>query len=86
MTEIHGSGKHSRTVTYSNQETHLSLPIVILAKQSKEDLFIEAGEYSYPIQIVIPLNLPTSFEHSIGRTRYSITSSLDIPWYFLNLS
>ena len=75
------SSGRSRFV-YTNQETHFDFPLVFLAKQSKEDLYIEAGEYSYPFQIVIPPNMPTSFEHYLGRTKYSVNATLYIPWYF----
>lgn len=45
---------------------------------------MEVGDYSYPFSVVLPPNLPTSFEHNIGRIRYSIRGTIDIPWYTVN--
>ena len=54
----------------------MSLDIVFLAKQANQDLYLEVGDYSYPFQIVLPPNLPTSFEHFFGRTRYLFLQNL----------
>ncbi len=51
-------------------------------KPSGQDMYIEAGDYSYPFQVLLPPNLPTSFEHQYGQIRYSISSTIDIPWAF----
>ena len=55
--------------------------VPFLLKQST-DLYLEAGDYSYPFQIMLPPNLPTSFEHEYGQIRYSISATIDIPWAF----
>jgi hypothetical protein len=54
----------------------------LISKQGSTDLYLECGDYSYPFQIVLPPNLPTSFEHMYGRVRYSIYGTIDIPWAF----
>ena len=41
---------------------------------------IEMGEYYYPFEFVLPLHLPPSFKHSMGKTEYSVRSTLDLPW------
>lgn len=35
-----------------------------------------------PFRFNLPFNIPTSFEHLYGHTRYSVDSILDIPWSF----
>ncbi len=59
-TEQHGSGKSSRTVHYSSHEQYMNHQIMFLMKKEKEDLYLEAGDHTYPFQIQLPPNLPTS--------------------------
>jgi hypothetical protein len=47
---------------------------------SQQELYLETGDYSYPFQVLLPANLPTSFENSNGHIRYSIRATVDIPW------
>ena len=60
----------------------MNFDLLFLAKQSDSDLYLEAGDYSYPFDIVLPPNLPTSFEHTVGQVRYSLYGTIDIPWAF----
>ena len=55
---------------------------MFLSKQSSNDLYLDIGEYSYPFEIILPKNLPTSFEHNFGQVRYNINGTIDIPWAF----
>ena len=55
--------------------------VPFLLKQNS-DTYLEAGDYSYPFQVMLPPNLPTSFEHEYGQIRYSISATIDIPWAF----
>ena len=53
----------------------------ILSKnQQSSDLYLEVGEYVYPFQMVLPMNIPNSFMHCFGETRYSINGTVNIPW------
>jgi hypothetical protein len=80
-TESTGSGQSRSTRRYSGYENYLNYQVVFVSKHSSnQDLYIEVGDYSYPFQIMLPSHLPTSFEHSIGRVRYSIYATVDIPW------
>ena len=45
-------------------------------------MLIEVGDYTYPFQVLLPPNLPSSFEHEFGQIRYSISATIDIPWAF----
>ena len=69
-TESSGSGKNRSTRTYSAKETYLNTTIMFSSKPPNGDLYLEVGEYAYPFQIVLPPNLPTSFEHMYGKIRY----------------
>ena len=51
-------------------------------KQFKsEQLFLEAGDYSYDFEFKLPHNIPGSFEHNLARIRYTITGTIEIPRY-----
>ena len=65
---------------YSNHETYFNFEIIILIPSDNQELYLEFGEYIYPFEFVLPKNIPTSFEHSIGQTRYTIEGVIDIPW------
>jgi len=53
-----------------------------VAKQATGDLYLEVGDYTYPFRFDLPQNLPTSFEQMYGQIRYSVNSTIDIPWHF----
>ncbi|RNA34510.1 arrestin domain-containing 3-like [Brachionus plicatilis] len=76
------SHKERRKVYYRNHENYINLQMVLASKKAESDFYLECGEHNYPFQIVLPANLPTSFEHKIGRIRYSIKACIDIPWAF----
>lgn len=50
------------------------------SQQGNNDLYLEPGDYSFPFNLVLPPNLPTSFEHHYGRIRYMLNGTIDIPW------
>lgn len=58
----------------------MNFELILLPKQPIEDFYLEVGKHTMPFQITLPENLPTSYEHDIGRIRYSIKSQIDIPW------
>lgn len=68
--------------TYRDVEKYIDVMLFFLKKEPNNDLYIEPGDYSYPFEIKLPDNLPTSFEHLNGRIRYSIKGTIDIPWAF----
>lgn len=41
---------------------------------------LEIGDYSFPFHVVLPLNLPTSFEHLHACIRYMAVAAIEIPW------
>lgn len=44
-----------------------------------DEFYIEPGEYSYNFRIVLPSNLPTSFEHKNAVIRYVVEAKIDLP-------
>ena len=76
-------GKSSYTVVYQEYEEYLnSNTIIIEKKETSPDLFLEPGYYSYPFAFTLPQGLPSSFEHRIGKIRYTLTGTVGIPWDF----
>jgi hypothetical protein len=83
--ETHSAGKNRIKKTYDADERYIGLSSTLLSRRqdanAATDLYLEPGEFSYPFNITLPTDLPTSFEHSIGRIRYSIIGTIEIPWY-----
>jgi hypothetical protein len=46
----------------------------------KEELTLEPNRYRYPFTFKLREGLPTSYEGKYGRIRYSVDSTVDIPW------
>jgi len=79
-TEKKGNGRLEANVTFSGNENYIDLTVHVLSKRSSEDLHLEKGKYSFPFEIRLPINLPTSIEHTYGRIRYTLCAIVDIPW------
>jgi hypothetical protein len=47
---------------------------------NNQELYLESGKISFPFSIVLPSQLPTSYEHLYGKVRYSIQATIDMPW------
>ena len=89
--EISGSGRNRMTKTHKAFEKYFRFEIVILSKstttanntsQNSGELYLDVGAHSHPFQIHLPNNLPTSFEHPLGRIRYWCIAKIDMPWSF----
>lgn len=80
--EQRSNGKSSYTVVYSEYEEYLNSNTILIEKQEKNDLFLEVGFYTYPFTFILPEAIPSSFEHSVGKIRYSLTGTVSIPWSF----
>jgi hypothetical protein len=63
-------------------EDYLNYEILLLSKQNNKEIYLEKGDYSYPLQINLPANLPTSFKHKFGEIFYLLEAIIDIPWSF----
>jgi len=71
--------KRIKNVIYENFETYFNKQIIFLTKQEHSDLVIQ-GELTYPFEFQLPNNLPTSFQNKVGRIRYLVKGTIDIPW------
>jgi hypothetical protein len=58
----------------------MNINIEIIRKQADTEIYLESGEHSYEFSAILPLDLPTSFEHTNGQIRYAVFAILDIPW------
>jgi len=45
-------------------------------------MMLKPGSYKYPFQFQLPPDTPSSFEGHIGRVRYYVKATMDIPWAF----
>ncbi|KAK6180275.1 hypothetical protein SNE40_012462 [Patella caerulea] len=82
-----GTGKDSRTVTkdYSSRETYFKHILVLFGKgpgQKGIDPVLQAGRYVYPFSFQLRAGIPSSYESSVGKVRYSVTGVIDRPWKF----
>jgi len=57
-----------------------SISSLMNKQANNDDLYLEAGNHSLPFNVILPPQLPTSFEHQFGKVRYSIQATIDIPW------
>ncbi len=74
------AGRTRRTVIYSSKENYINGNLLFLTKDQDKDLYLEPGVYTYPFRFQLPNDIPTSFEHELGRIRYYINGTINIPW------
>ncbi|XP_050412489.1 arrestin domain-containing protein 3 isoform X2 [Patella vulgata] len=51
-------------------------------EEKGDDHVLQPGNYSYPFSFQLPNQLPSSYESSVGRVRYTVTAVIDRPWKF----
>lgn len=49
---------------------------------SENATYLSPGRHIYPFSFILPTNLPSSFEATCGRIRYTIRAIIDRPWKF----
>ena len=74
--ESSGSDKSQRTRHYTNYEEHFNMKLMLVYPEGSHDLYLEPGDLSYPFQVNLPSNLPTSFEHDHAHVRYSFQGNI----------
>lgn len=81
--ETKGTGDNKRTVSYTGRENlcEIYVPLYGMAGGGSR-IVLPAGRQTYPFAINIPLQLPSSFEGSIGHIRYTLKAEIDRPWKF----
>lgn len=65
--------------TYSGDETLLESKHLLIGEIEGPEFELQPGVYDYSFKCFLPEQLPTSLETSIGKIRYSVTVSVDIP-------
>jgi len=76
--DSHGTrDKQETSSVFEAEEIYFRKEINLLTPHFQQDLYLE-NEEIIPFQFIIPTNIPTSFEHPIGRIRYSIEAILEI--------
>ncbi|GAB0088640.1 arrestin domain-containing protein 3 [Sergentomyia squamirostris] len=82
-TEYEGHGKSRRSRTYQGREDYLSsFTDLIGPAQGGNTIDLAPGTHSYRFTCDLPLQMPTSFEGSIGYIRYFVIVTLERPWKF----
>nr|CAG4641027.1 EOG090X09LQ [Eulimnadia texana] len=76
-----GTGNDNRREIYRSSEQYFTQKIHIKGDESQNNE-IEAGEYRFPFQFLLPLQLPPSFEGIHGNVRYIVKAKMDRPWAF----
>ena len=74
--ETTGTGSSRRTNHYSNYEEYFNMKLMFACQEGNHALYLEPGDLSYPFQITLPSNLPTSFEHNHAHVRYSFQGNI----------
>lgn len=59
--ESRSSNENKRTVLYRDNEVFVDHDLVFVNQQNVAEYFVQAGEYKYPFQYTLPLNLPSRF-------------------------
>ncbi len=72
-----GSGKKKKSSYVHDRKIHMSFDINLV-----KNAWLNEGPHSYQFSLVIPHEIPQSFEHSCGRTRFTFTGIINIPYAF----
>ncbi|KAK6174918.1 hypothetical protein SNE40_013477 [Patella caerulea] len=83
--ETRSNGQSTYTVVYSSKELYFEHVLVLFGKDLEEkgdNPVLQPGSYTYPFSFQLPKQLPSSYESSIGRVRYTVTAVIDRPWKF----
>lgn len=67
---------------YSGTEELLRAETVLIAPSKAGATEIPAGNHVYNFSCALPAHLPTSFEGTYGKIRYTVCATLDRPWKF----
>ncbi|KOC69089.1 Arrestin domain-containing protein 3 [Habropoda laboriosa] len=77
------SRRTTEHTTYRNSEEYFQFKYNIVGtnKPNVQEQ-IPVGFHMYPFTFQLPNNIPSSFEHSFGRVRYTVKAVIDRPWKF----
>ncbi|XP_049799800.1 uncharacterized protein LOC126235108 [Schistocerca nitens] len=71
----------TKSVTFSAYEKYFETKYYFVGGPSQE-LTLPPGEHVYNFSVKLPENLPSSFEGTYGRIRYTIKAKMNRPWAF----
>lgn len=74
-----GSGDNKKT--YQDTETYIDERQYVIGDSSNE-MHIAAGDYEYPFQFQLPVEIPSSFVGEHGDIVYRVKGVIDRPWKF----
>eukprot|EP00759_Apiculatamorpha_spiralis_P058305 PhF_6_TR9171/c1_g1_i2/m.14276 len=79
-----GSGKNRHTYSGSSNVLDIHFTVAGYPKNVEGDFMMPVGRFSYPFEVVLPFNIPPSYEYRYGcdfaATRYFVGVCVDIPW------
>lgn len=81
-TYFNGLKRENSTTIYEGQEDYLNTTTYLIGSEIGSNIEIQPGIHSYNFSCPLPINLPTSFEGSMGSIRYNVTVLLDRPWKY----
>ena len=82
--DIEKNTTKGRRLNRSAFQEHLNINMIFTKElRANEELFLEIGDYSYPFNVQLPQDAAPSFEHNYARIRYTITATIDIPWFVI---
>ena len=58
------------------------LVFVTVPSQGRDNEDLAAGTHTYPFSFQLPVGVPASFEHPVGRVRYRVQGIVDVLWQF----
>jgi hypothetical protein len=70
-----------------SKQTYLDLQFDLLTKpEDEEEVSLPPEDYTYSFSFKLAENLPSSFNHAIGKIAYNISVTLSAPWYHIKVS
>jgi hypothetical protein len=72
--------KNGKKKFYSMYNDCTDSLLILADKNTCPILSLEANEYHFPFDLLIPNQFPTSFEHTDFKIRYIIEASIQLPW------
>lgn len=67
-------------INYDSNEIYLDLKYYIQIQSEKNpESYLKIGDHSYQFEFTLPNNLPSSFSDGIGKIKYTVKATIDIP-------
>ena len=63
-----------------NKETYLKLAKILALKTEQNECYLKEGENIFRFELLLPSDLPASFEHENAQIRYKLKATISRPW------